>query len=390
MRKSVGIGPSEGQQRERSVEELVTQFGAQMRATARRFSANADDADDAYQRTAEILLHTRPNGNDNQVARWLRTTVRREALAVRARRAPVTDEGEVPEEADIGGSAEERAERLARLRLGAEALGRLKPQEIRCLLLRAEGFSYKQICAETGFSYTKVNRCVTEGRRAFLARVDQIESGAECERLAPQLSALADGEAASGDLILLRPHLAGCPKCKATLREFRQVPAKVAALVPAVPVVAEGGGLRGALESFAGVVQDRVAMLGERGHQLAELATGQKLAAAGASAAILAGGGAATVEVVDRAAEPPATAEQPQRAAETSTGATPVEAPPAPATTPAPAPEPAPTPEPEPQPAPAPENEFTPEAAPPAPAPAPPEFGPSRGAGGGGGGEFAP
>jgi hypothetical protein len=36
----------------------------------------------------------------------------------------------------------------------------------------------------TGWSYTKVNPCLTEGRKALLARVEGIEAGAECERLA--------------------------------------------------------------------------------------------------------------------------------------------------------------------------------------------------------------
>jgi hypothetical protein len=39
-----------------------------------------------------------------------------------------------------------------------------------------------------------VNRCLTEGRRAFLERVAGIEGGIECERLAPLVSLLADGE----------------------------------------------------------------------------------------------------------------------------------------------------------------------------------------------------
>lgn len=40
-----------------------------------------------------------------------------------------------------------------------------------------------------------MNRCLTEGRKAFLARVAGIEAGSECERLAPLLSKLVDGEA---------------------------------------------------------------------------------------------------------------------------------------------------------------------------------------------------
>jgi RNA polymerase sigma factor (sigma-70 family) len=376
----------EGQQRERSAAELVQQFGAQMRATARRYSANADDADDACQRTAEILLRVRPTGNDDQVLRWLRTTVKREAFAVGAKRTPVSAAGEVPEEADRAGSAADRVERLERLRLGAEALGRLKPQEVRALLLRAEGLTYKEICAETGWTYTKVNRCVTEGRRAFLDSVDGIESGAECERVAPALSALADGEAKSADLLLLRPHLGGCPKCRATLREYRQVPGKVAALVPPVALADGGGGgpIRTALEHLIGAAHDRIAVLGERGHQLAEAATGQKLAAIGASAAVLAGGGAATVEVVDRGAQSQAQAEQPTTTPPTPAAPAPPQPPPTASAEPTPEPPASPAP---PQPAPSPSNEFAPEAS--APAPAQAEFGPSRG-GGGGGGEFAP
>jgi hypothetical protein len=37
----------------------------------------------------------------------------------------------------------------------------LKPQEIRCLLLNAEGLSYQEICQVTGFSYTNANSITT-------------------------------------------------------------------------------------------------------------------------------------------------------------------------------------------------------------------------------------
>jgi DNA-directed RNA polymerase specialized sigma24 family protein len=56
---------------------------------------------------------------------------------------------------DEGAWTDERAERYERLRVGAEAMAGLKPQEIRCLLLKAEGLSYQEICAATGFTYTK-------------------------------------------------------------------------------------------------------------------------------------------------------------------------------------------------------------------------------------------
>src|SRR3954466_15978141 len=80
--------------------------------------------------------------------------------------------------------------------------------------------------------HVKVNRCLSEGRRSFLRRVERIETGAECERLAPLLSALADGEASARDMALLRPHLRSCLSCRAALRDAREVPARVAALAP--------------------------------------------------------------------------------------------------------------------------------------------------------------
>ena len=177
---------------------LLERFGQDMLATARRYSSGRQDAEDAYQRATEILLTHEPRGTDDELCRWLRTVTKREALAIRRQRRRVTPAGapaDLPEPPPAQADTHERAERFERLRMGAQALGRLKPQEVRCLLLRAEGYSYREICAETGWTYTKVNRCLAEGRRAFLERLAGIESGTECERLAPRLSALADGEA---------------------------------------------------------------------------------------------------------------------------------------------------------------------------------------------------
>ena len=191
--------------------------------------------------------------------------------------------------------------------MGAQALGRLKPQEVRCLLLRAEGYSYREICAETGWTYTKVNRCLAEGRRAFLERLAGIESGTECERLAPGLSALADGEASAADLAALRPHLRTCLACRARLREYRAVPDRLGALVPIgvlSPAAGDAGPVRGALEWAVSTVHERAAHMGDKAQQAADLTVGGKAAAVAASAAALAGGGAATVEhLSERAAE---------------------------------------------------------------------------------------
>src|SRR4051812_17290929 len=222
--------------------ELLSRHSAGLLATARRYSLTPEDAEDAYQRGMEILLTKAPTTHEDELLPWLTTVVKHEAFAVRkssGRAMPSASAGD--SEPDAVAWTDERAERFERLRVGAEAMSNLKPQEIRCLLLRAEGLSYQEICKATGWTYTKVNRCITEGRRAFLRRVASIESGAECDRLAPLVSKVADGEASADELRGLRPHVKGCLACKARLREYRAAPARVAALVPPVFVFAGGG-----------------------------------------------------------------------------------------------------------------------------------------------------
>jgi hypothetical protein len=67
----------------------------------------------------------------------------------------------------------------------------------------------------------KVNRCLTEGRRALAARLAAIESGTECVQLAPLLARLAAGETTPDDRRLLRPHMESCLSCRAHLRSLR-------------------------------------------------------------------------------------------------------------------------------------------------------------------------
>lgn len=285
-----------------------------MLAIARRHAINPDDAEDAYQRGLEILLTKAPTTREDELVGWLKTVVKHEAWALarqRDRATPVADDRVIERAAGAGDAAGERAERLERLRQGAEALGRLKPQEVRALLLRAEGYSYRQIQEITGWTYTKVNRCVTEGRASFLRRIGDIEGGAECERLASHLSALADGEAGAEEMAALRPHLRSCLVCRARLREYRAAPGQVAALLP-LPLVAAGDApcrVARLAEWLHAAVSERVAAVSVKAHQAVELASAQKVAAVAASTAVIAGGGVATVRSVERP-------ERPQRAAE--------------------------------------------------------------------------
>jgi RNA polymerase sigma factor (sigma-70 family) len=278
--------------------ELLSRHSAGLLATARRYSATPEDAEDAYQRGVEILLTKAPTTTEDELLPWLKTVIKHESFAVRKATGRSLHAEEPPDGDDWAVTCtDERAERYEQLRLGAEAMAGLKPQEIRCLVLKAEGLSYREICAATGWSYTKVNRSITEGRRAFIKRVANIESGAECERLASLISKVADGEASGAEMRQLRPHIKNCLACKATLREYRATPSRIAGLVP--PVVALAGGGGGAPGFFARAVaalHDRFAGMSDIG--------GAKVMAVAASAAVLAGGGAAGVSALDH--DPPA------------------------------------------------------------------------------------
>src|SRR4051794_26396588 len=285
--------------------DLVRRHGPEIMAVARRHSRTPEDAEDAYQRGLEILLTKAPSTAPGHLLPWLKTVVKHEAFALhraRERAGQPTPPDRLAAANRASAPPEDHAERLERLQIGAEALARLKPHEMRCMLLLAEGHTYKQIQELTGFSYTKVNRCLTEGRRSFLRRVEGIESGEECARLAPLLSALADGEASAKDMTMLRPPLRPCLACRAALRDAREVPARVAALAPIGILAgghasAAGGGPLAALRAGWDALTERLTSLALRGQELFETASSHKLAAAAASAAALGGGGIATVEV---------------------------------------------------------------------------------------------
>ena len=137
-----------------------------------------------------------------------------------------------------------------------------------------------------------MNRCLTEGRRSFLERVAGIESGAECDRLAPLLSLLADGEVTAAQMTTLRPHLRSCLSCRATLRTFRELPQRVTELVPVGVAAGEDApvALWRWVDTTVTWAQERVALLGSKAQAAAEATSASKVAAVAASTIALAGG----------------------------------------------------------------------------------------------------
>jgi RNA polymerase sigma factor (sigma-70 family) len=240
-----GGGPIEAAARNRAAVETFARHEASLRRTALRYSICADDADEALQRGLEILLQKAPTEDPRDLVRWTQTVVKHEALAVRAERERIlagpaaVDEPDredwvsmLPTETD--GPAE-RAERHESIERSREALATLKPPERRALTLLAEGYSYREISEITGYSATKVNRALAEGRERFRRFLVHREGGARCTELAPLLSAFADGEAGEAEVSTLREHLRSCPHCRATLRAYRVAPRAAAALAPMLP-----------------------------------------------------------------------------------------------------------------------------------------------------------
>ncbi|HKA67286.1 MAG TPA: sigma-70 family RNA polymerase sigma factor [Solirubrobacterales bacterium] len=233
--------------RKRAALETYARHEDALRRTARRYSLCVDDADDALQRALEILLTKAPTDDPRELIRWTQTVVKHEALAVRRDRerilsgpaAIAAEDGRedwvalIPTDADGPPERAERHEAIARSR---EALQALKPQELRALSLLAEGYSYAEIGAITGFSQTKVNRCLAEGRERFRRLLSRGEDGSRCEEMRPVLSAFCDGESGTEEAAALREHLRACASCRATLRAYRAAPRAAAALAPALPV----------------------------------------------------------------------------------------------------------------------------------------------------------
>jgi RNA polymerase sigma factor (sigma-70 family) len=286
--------------------ELVTYSSVSFKRTARRFSLCGHDAEDAYQRSLEILLTKAPTARRDELRPWLHTVIKHEALALRGQRERAVSVDDDTAGADAVPATDREPDEAAtsreRVHRTAEALGGLKPSEMQCMILKALGYSYDEIAARTGFSWTKVNRSLTEGRRRFFERFGEIAAGTACRRYQPLLSVACDGHAGADDERLLKAHLASCSGCRAALREYRSAPARLAELLPpaiVLPLLDRASLWSRINDWFAVTAGERATAIGVKLHQSAEVVSAQKAAAVVASTAAIAGGGAA-VQQADR------------------------------------------------------------------------------------------
>jgi RNA polymerase sigma factor (sigma-70 family) len=279
----------------RAAIELVSTGSSGFKSTARRYSLCPADAEDAYQRGLEILITKAPTGERTELKPWLHTVIKHEALAIRRQRERMLEGQPSPLESGTheGQNPEERAPERERAQRTAEALSQLKPSEVQCLLLKAVGYSYDEISTKTGFSWTKVNRSLTEGRKRFFDRFAQIESGQRCGRFRSLLSVASDGEATPDDERLLKTHLRACSSCRAALRDYRALPARLAELIPPavlLPALQKESWWSRLHDSLALWTADRGGAIGHKLQQVGDALSAQKATAVVASTAALTGG----------------------------------------------------------------------------------------------------
>jgi DNA-directed RNA polymerase specialized sigma24 family protein len=158
------------QQRRSAVQSLATQlYRERYRYLLRIATRNVDndaDAEEALQEAfASFIAAYDPSGGAPPLA-WLTTTLKRACWARYREMQRGCDHFGL-----AGDSIPTRAagteQRVARIDEARVRLAALKPAERRTLGLIATGYSYKEIGAITGFSYTKTNRCASEGRAAL-------------------------------------------------------------------------------------------------------------------------------------------------------------------------------------------------------------------------------
>ena len=235
MAATIGATTTRGVDPDARTGALISEHGPTLLGVARRVSLCADDAHDAFQRALEIYLRRLDTIDPRTEAAWMRVVVRNEALAVRKSRSQVVASDDVDFDSHLDEdqrSPQDRIESAERVTRSAEALRQLKPDEARALLLKAEGLSYTEIGDQLGWTYTKVNRCITEGRARFRRVFGGIESGEQCERFGPLLLALAEGSAGPDDLVALKPHLRHCVGCRAEVRRLHGSRWPLAAFLP--------------------------------------------------------------------------------------------------------------------------------------------------------------
>jgi RNA polymerase sigma factor (sigma-70 family) len=172
------VGPATAEtDRAEAAVALLGAHGALLRRIARRHSLCPEDADDAFQRASLILLTKAPAIEPGRLIAWMVVVTKHEAIAVRRSRERLLgclapDRAGADPLAAVACGRPDPAERCERVGEARAAIATLKANERLAIVLQAEGYSYAEICELCGWTYTKVNRCLAEGRARLRAQLD--------------------------------------------------------------------------------------------------------------------------------------------------------------------------------------------------------------------------
>jgi RNA polymerase sigma factor (sigma-70 family) len=155
--------------------ELYTTKREHLLRIARANISNLDDAEEAVQDAFIAFIRKFDPDGEAPALAWLTLVLKRECWA-RARSAHVQRSAGQERNPDLdelgftlddfehpGASPEGAAELAERVAETRQYLAQLKPQERRAISLKALGYSYKEIGQITGWTFTKINRCIAEG-----------------------------------------------------------------------------------------------------------------------------------------------------------------------------------------------------------------------------------
>jgi RNA polymerase sigma factor (sigma-70 family) len=171
----------QSRRRARILERVLADGRAPLRRQAARHAGAPADADDALQEACLQFLRYYDGDPGEPALRWLMLCVKHRAWELGARRrdrealaeVAVTDacdpEAKLLQVLAAAPGPAERAERDEDATAFFAALARLKPDERTALLLLGLGCSYREIGQLRGWTHTKINRCLAEGRAALRA-----------------------------------------------------------------------------------------------------------------------------------------------------------------------------------------------------------------------------
>jgi RNA polymerase sigma factor (sigma-70 family) len=149
---------------------------------ARRHSRRPEDAEDALGDACVQFLRFYDVGSERDPLPWMLVVIKRCAWEI-TRRARTRESrhqlgaGEWIDEqlvivvADERSGPAERAERSEETAKVIALIEELKPDERTALILLGLGCSYEEIAALRGWSWTKVNRCLSEGKTKVRQRL---------------------------------------------------------------------------------------------------------------------------------------------------------------------------------------------------------------------------